>query len=118
MKARVSEDGTVIWWCPGCETYHGVQTNQQHRNPVTGALWQWNGSLESPTFSPSVLVSRRESLRKNPPDGLSGAELERFCDEHRVVIPRCHCFVRDGVIEFCSDSEHAMAGKSVAMVDD
>ncbi|TXH44018.1 MAG: hypothetical protein E6Q97_33325 [Desulfurellales bacterium] len=117
-KVRRGSDGTVLWWCPGCSSYHGAQTDPTHRNPVTNALWTWNNDTDRPTLSPSVLVSRRESLRRNPPDGIEGAELARFCEENRVIIPRCHCFIREGRIEFCADCEHALAGQTVDMVDE
>lgn len=118
MKARISETGTLMWWCPGCLHYHGAATDSSSPNPVTGAKWQWNGSLESPTLSPSVLVHPHETVRAEIPDGLSGVALTQFLDAHRVMTPRCHCFVRDGQIEFCGDSEHELAGKTVEMIDD
>ena len=30
---------------------------------------------------------------------------------------RCHLFVKNGQIEYCSDSTHSLAGKTVPMVD-
>lgn len=57
------------------------------------AFWEFNGNLERPTFSPSMLIY---------PNGLHG---------------RDHFFVRDGKIEYLSDSEHGLAGKTVDMVE-
>jgi hypothetical protein len=76
--AKAKDNGAQVhFWCPGCETAHGI-------NPKT---WSWNGSVENPTFSPSVLAI--------------GPNL------------RCHSFVTDGKIQFLSDSKHALAGQTV-----
>lgn len=53
--------------------------------------WQWNENQNEPTFTPS-LMSIAGDLR-------------------------CHCFVRDGAIEYLSDSTHAMKGQIVPMPD-
>lgn len=47
---RVSEtaDGRLIFWCPGCDCYHGIKVG------VDG--WKWNGNYETPTISPSILT--------------------------------------------------------------
>jgi hypothetical protein len=91
LNSRISrsDDGVCIFFCPGCDTYHGVWTEKP--NDLTGARWSWNGNYEKPTFSPSILV--------NGGDGT----------------PRCHSFVNDGVISYCSDSEHRLAGQSVEL---
>lgn len=87
----------VIWYCPGCREYHGVPI------PPHRQAWQWNKSLESPTLSPSVLVKSHSADR----------------GETRLEHPAiCHCFVRDGRIEFLSDCTHDHAGKSVEMRND
>ena len=52
------------------------------------AQWTFDGNLESPTFSPSV----------NHPG-------------------YCHYFIRNGNIEFCSDSKHQFSGKTIKMPD-
>lgn len=79
----------LIWLCPGCKCHHAV--------PIEGPkAWKWNGSLETPTLEPSILVSYGDSP---PPD--------------RPAV--CHCFVREGSIVFCGDSKHALAGQTVKM---
>jgi len=57
-----------------------------------GATWTWDGNVDAPTFSPSIRVSS------------NGKTL-------------CHHFVRGGNIEFCTDSPHALAGKTVPLPD-
>jgi hypothetical protein len=81
-----------LFECPGCGENHGV--------PTTGAkAWGFNGDLEKPTFTPSILLYETKRT-----DGT-------------VVTPRCHSFVRDGRIEFCGDCGHALAGKTVDMTE-
>lgn len=72
--------------CPGCKFDHVVHVRHDGR----GVGWDFNGSRESPTFNPSVKVTRRE-------------------DEY------CHFYVRDGKIEFLPDCSHELAGKTVEM---
>jgi len=62
--------------------------------PTHGAnAWGFNGDYERPTLTPSILVF-----------ATAGS-------------PRCHCFVRDGRVEFCPDSDHEFAGKTVDLPD-
>lgn len=95
MKAQLIELGgtdphkRLTWYCPGCQCNHGVPV------PPHSQAWEWNGSLETPTLSPSVLVHASKAY----PDWQ----------------PRCHCFIRNGQIEFCGDSAHELAGKTVPL---
>src|SRR3546814_5434913 len=62
-----------------------------------GPRWGYNGNPESPTFTPSILVSY------NGPDaGRNGAP---------PAI--CHSFVTDGRIQFLGDCTHALASQTV-----
>lgn len=76
-----------VWiFCPGCKTHHGFTT----KHP-TSSVWQWNGSFDKPTFSPSMLCN------KDYPES------------------RCHSFVTDGKIQFLSDCFHELAGQTVEL---
>lgn len=77
-----------IWWCTACDEPH-----------QDGGKWQFNGDLESPTFSPSFLLSRPAN-----PDANQAAYI-------------CHSFVRDGRIEYLSDCTHDYAGQTVDMIE-
>lgn len=59
--------------------------------------WQFNGDVHKPTFSPSLKVT--------------------IHDSHGVQRSCCHSFIRDGKIEFCSDSTHSLAGQTVDLPD-
>lgn len=89
-------DGKILYhfWCPGCKEHHGVWV-KSNPNPVTGATWDFNGNMEKPTFSPSILLTWGPGM----PD------------------KRCHLFIRDGQLQYCGDSSHEFAGKTVDMVD-
>lgn len=96
MKAKLvkHDDGSlygVSWFCPGCKDKHHV--------PTTGEVaWSFNGDLEHPTITPSILIYGR----KAKPD-----------DKNPCEWPRCHSIVTDGRVSFCADSEHELAGKTV-----
>lgn len=91
-RAYVTTDGTFCWHCPGCKGGHGVPV-------VGGRAWGWNQSLENPTLTPSVLIFEHE--RHEAPNQ-----------------PRCHCFIRDGKIEFLTDCTHELAGQTLEMEPD
>lgn len=105
-----AKDGLVMFWCPGCEHYHGVSTELP--NELTGAKWQWNGSLVRPTFKPSILV---RGTRK-----ITDEEYDRIMAGEKLDIPDtvCHSFVTGGKIRFLSDCTHALAGQTVDMEPD
>ena len=73
---------THVIFCPGCQCGHGWTTG-----------WTFNGDLDKPTISPSLLVNW-----------------------HNGTAPvRCHSFIRDGMIQFLSDCTHALVGQTVAL---
>lgn len=92
-KLGVSErDGKVIGYLmrsPGSGAIVCFYT----KDSGEACYWDFNGNLERPTFSPSMLIH---------PNGV-------HC--------RDHFFVRDGKIEYLSDCEHTLAGKTVDMVE-
>ena len=73
---------------------HDYSVEQPFRN---GAQWSFNGSGDSPSFTPSMNIS-----------------VGPFRDGS---IERCHYFVTDGRILYCGDSTHAMAGQTVDLPD-
>lgn len=83
-------------WCPGCEGMH-VITTEGDQPPV----WQFDGNLDAPTVSPSVMIRR-------PPN----AAQWNVRDEHV-----CHYFLRAGQLQFLDDSSHQFRGKTVPLPD-
>lgn len=91
----------LTFWCPGCAMAHQVKV-------VGSGSWGWNGNVDKPTFTPSVLVQG----------------VAPMTDEQRAAYMRgeglptpqpfvCHSFVTDGQIRFLGDCTHALAGQTV-----
>lgn len=77
----------VMFHCPGCDTTHGARLGG---GAPGQPKWMWNGDHDKPTILPSVIT---------------------HCGDGRV----CHCFVRDGQIEFCGDSWHDRRGTTMPL---
>ncbi len=91
MAAKIHNYGSGDWGfhCPGCGYGHSFRVNSDTTRPQ----WTWNGSLDKPTFAPSLLINQH-----HPPS-------------------RCHSFVRDGKIEFLQDCHHNLKGQTVELPD-
>lgn len=92
IRKLTSEDGAEVMYyfhCPGCGFGHPF-----HVQSKIHCVWDWNGSLERPTFRPSLGV---------------------FMTEPSM---RCHSFVTDGKIEFLGDSFHHLKGQTLEMLDE
>lgn len=89
--------GRLAFWCPGCERPHAINCGEARDGPV----WSWNGDVEQPTFSPSVLVT-------------CGRQVDpAFQPQPGDPPERCHSFVTSGRIQFLSDCAHGLAGQTV-----
>ena len=89
---RRNGNGRIGFWCPGCNDAHFVRVDGS-RAPN----WGWNGSVDAPTFTPSILVTT-----PGDPD-----------PEWNIAPTCCHSFVTDGRIQFLGDCTHALAGQTV-----
>jgi len=99
MKVRQVGSNYLIN-CPGCKQTHTV-----------GPSWQFNGDLENPTFSPSVLVkSGHYASHHKPGDDCWCTHNERT-GRSTFKCTVCHSFIRDGQWQFLSDCTHELAGK-------
>lgn len=99
---KINNEDKVMFFCPGCQSGHYAQLSGD------GPKWTWNGSMESPTFSPSILVQGVEEL--------TDEEFAAYMDgkglpEKKKTV--CHSFVTDGKIQFLGDCTHALAGQTV-----
>lgn len=86
--ANTTDRQEYVFFCPGCRGYHSFITSRGDGGP----LWKWNGSLELPTFSPSLLVRPGTNYQ-------------------------CHLFVKNGQIEYLGDCYHDLKGTVVAMIE-
>lgn len=88
----------LMFVCPGCALawINGGRSSGLHMLPVNSPQkdpsWDWDGNLEKPTLSPSILT---------------GKGTDRIC----------HSFLRAGVFEFLTDSTHSLSGQSVPIPD-
>lgn len=73
-----------IFFCPGCGMAHAFSTEGHTIN------WQFNGDMDRPTVTPSLLIEGEK---------------------------RCHLHVTDGHIQFLDDCDHAFKGKTVPLPD-
>lgn len=89
-------------WCPGCEELHVIFDS-----------WTFDGNLDAPTFNPSVKITGKKVVVK---DGRWTGEWVRDANGNPVD-DCCHYFLHAGVLRFCGDSLHALAGKDVPLPD-
>lgn len=92
LKKRVIE--YYHFFCPGCKhehTYAVCNDNSQ---------WQFNGNIESPSFTPSLL--NRMEIKNEQTGKLEEKE-------------RCHLFVTNGKIIYCGDCSHELSGQTVEL---
>lgn len=93
FKRCVDGAGKLYGYC-----FHCVGCDDEHVVPTEGpTAWQFNGDVDRPTLSPSILVYERQHMT----------------DAGVVTRPRCHSFVRDGRIEYLGDCGHALAGQTI-----
>lgn len=105
-KLRRLEGGYVAFVCPGCGRRHKLRVDGDG-----SPRWSFNGDLDRPTFTPSILARREEWTP--PVMGENLAEWKRAPWPQTKVMTICHSFVTDGRIQFLSDCTHALAGQTV-----
>lgn len=84
----------LMFVCPGCALMHG--NSGLHMLPINSTekkpSWEWDGNLEAPTLSPSILTGK---------------------DTPNI----CHSFLRGGVFEYLGDCTHALKEQHVPLPD-
>lgn len=86
IEWRKKEGEYLVHRCAGC--------NEDHLIPMWGEKpWTFNNDFEKPTLSPSVKHTFAPGSKRHI----------------------CHYFIRDGQIQYCSDSNHELAGKTVEL---
>ncbi len=97
--------------CPGCHSAHRVRIG-------TGE-WTWNGSVEKPTFTPSISVkSGHYAANFKAEDNCWCTYNAEHPDESSPFKCQiCHSFVTDGRIQFLDDCTHELKGQTVDLPD-
>lgn len=103
MLRRINDHGMIYealaFICPGCQSVDVNSTglhmlavfNKDKTLPIPDGktpVWNWNGNLEKPTLTPSIMTGR----------GTSNI---------------CHSFLTDGYFKFLNDSTHILAGQTI-----
>jgi len=111
-KLRNSLEGDVkrlAYWCQGCNKMHGVIVE----GGKPGQAWGWNGDVDKPVFTPSVLYQRN---MWTPPVTPENIEQWRAAPWEQVQVQHvCHTFIgcngaQPGEVIFLGDCTHALAG--------
>lgn len=98
--------------CPGCGNTHVLPVGPG--NGETHARWNFNGDIDKPTFTPSVLAQGNKLVFDE--DGIWTGEWQK--DASGSPIPYvCHSFVTDGRIQYLGDCTHALASQTVDLPD-
>lgn len=98
-----------MFFCPGCGERHDMPLN-----PAEHPRWEWNGSVERPTLTPSLLIRSGHYV-----PGHEGDDCWCTYNAEHPDAPApfscytCHSYITEGRIQFLADSTHALAGQIV-----
>lgn len=107
MSVVRKQENTYMIFGPGCKCVHAVNNT-----------WEFNGDLEKPTFSPSILVKSGHYMPDHKGDcwcKFNENQLNKGEKPSEFKCVVCHSFVTDGKIQFLSDCTHAMAGQTIEL---
>lgn len=110
VSAFLRRNGDYItYWCQGCEDSHQVT--------VAPGRWTFDGKVEAPTFSPSVLSTSGHFMKDHKPGDHCWCtwNAEHPDDDQGPACHRCHTFIRAGMVEFLSDCSHGLAGQTLPL---
>ena len=118
LKKYNNAGGTEVGYifkCPGCKHTHVVPVVRPY--PASG--WQFNGNVEAPTFSPSILARSGHYAQGKSAEGCYNCAENAAHPEEAEGFDCmvCHSFVTDGRIQFLDDCTHALAGQTVDLPD-
>lgn len=85
-----TQRGEYMFWCEGCDSNHSVTTLVKNEQ---GAQWGFNGNLDAPTFTPSIVTNK---------------------DKPEIM---CHSFVTDGKIQYLGDSFHSLKNLTIELTE-
>lgn len=105
-------EGGYSWYCPACKEIHPLPDG-----------WTFNGDIRCPTFSPSFKHTGHQ-IEKDADGKWTGRWLMESGEAKAVRRPDdkpkpwcCHYTITNGVVAYCGDCTHAMAGKTISMPD-
>lgn len=92
LTDQSNKNGVWVFFCPACGYGHSFDDR-----------WTFNGDVEKPTFSPSLLVY--------------GSPEHVYEGKSYKGTPQCHSFVVDGYMQYQGDCGHAMNGQTIEIPD-
>ncbi len=102
---------TLTYWCQGCKMSHSIRTKGPN-------AWGWNGDVDKPVFTPSVLATSGHYVPGHKPGDSCWCDYKREHPEDQDTFgcTRCHTFVgcngaAPGEVIFLSDCSHELAGQ-------
>lgn len=94
MAVAELQDNCLRWWCDGCEDFHLVPVNVDVREAGAPDGWDYpRGRFVDEALEGEALTA----------------------DSNKRITPRCHTFIRQGHIEYLTDCDHSLAGKTIPM---
>lgn len=100
--------GALGFYCPGCGHQHVYYVNSEYWTQTTGKQgWTFNNDFDKPSFTPSLLNRWGKYV---DPDFVEDPD---FPNSSGI----CHLFVTNGMIEYCGDCTHELAGKTIELPD-
>lgn len=106
--------GRGLWvWCPGCNEAHRPMIANEDGTSGDGPRWTWDGNLEAPTISPSLLVFGSVYTHA---DGSQCPDWRKDYETETHTQGNCHSYIVAGRWQFLGDSAHHLAGQTVDMV--
>ena len=95
----------LMFVCPGCIAMFGDPDTGLHMLTVNTEIskpsWSFDGNLDWPTVSPSILTWKGPPPVEGEPDTRG----------------RCHSMLEKGEFRYLGDSTHSLAGQTVPMPD-
>lgn len=105
---RSVADNRVAFWCPGCNSAHQVPFGAG-----SGPRWGYNGDVNAPTFTPSILVRTGHHVPGHDGGPCWCSTKDKDGEDWGFDCTICHSFVTGGQIQFLPDCTHALAGQTV-----
>lgn len=105
-KLKLENKGRALFNCPGCKLQHPIRVSGED-------AWQWNGSVDAPTLTPSVLFTAGHYATGHNGRCWCTYNKEHPDEEDKFFCVRCHSHITDGKIMFLGDCSHELAGQTV-----
>ncbi len=113
ISGDVEHPKVLSFFCEGCNEEHSVWVNG-YKHPNSTA-WGWNGSMDTPTFTPSILIKSGHyaTYFKEGDSCWCTYNTKHADDPSSFVCVVCHTYITNGKIEYLPDSTHHLSGQII-----